>query len=230
VADLTLADLMGSLHLHHPSYNNILLGPGPWKEKLSDSSLCLISALRYIHSQGIKHMDIKPQNVLIQRAAKLSDLEAWRFELFLCDFGISHIFEADLQSQTSSYFGRTPKYAAPEVASDDRHGRAADIFSMGCVLAEMTTVFNGFALLEFEDYRRGAVVISTNDSYGLSSEPYNQTIDRSQQWVARLQSMAIDTEMIISMLDKLPSRRPKLCNVSGDIDIGINRKILQRGL
>jgi hypothetical protein len=64
--------------------------------------------------------------------------DVFEYKMFLCDFSISHIFEDEGISQTSEYFGRASKFAAPESASDQSHGRAADIFSLDCVLAEIT--------------------------------------------------------------------------------------------
>jgi len=114
-----------------------------YKDVLSKGSLCLISALRYVHQCGVKHMDIKPANILLK---KCSSAEAYNFKMvykmYLCDFGISQVFNPEEQSQTETYPGKTPIYASPEVASDERHGRASDIFSLGCVLTEMATVYS----------------------------------------------------------------------------------------
>jgi serine/threonine protein kinase len=169
---------------------------------LSESSVCLVSALRYIHLHGIKHMDIKPQNILVENAAGLgsSNTQLHKKKMFLCDFGIAHLFESQDASKTDSYFGRTPKYAAPEVACNEVHGRTADIFSLGCVFAEMNTVFSTLPLSDFDEYR-------LDDS---NAKPYNETIPRCQTWLERLENMEISTATVALMMEKDPSQRPRL--------------------
>ncbi|KAF2808464.1 kinase-like protein, partial [Mytilinidion resinicola] len=90
---------------------------------------CLASSLAYLHSERIKHRDIKPANILIKGAT-----------IILTDFGIAHDVQDDLTSSTvGTVDSKTPMYCAPEVADEKRRGRAADIFSLGCVFLEMAT-------------------------------------------------------------------------------------------
>jgi serine/threonine protein kinase len=131
--------------------------------------------------------------------------------MFLCDFGISHIFEDEGISQTSEYFGRTPKYAAPEVAFDQSHGRAADVFSLGCVLAEINTVVSDRQLEDFARYRHGGAGLSLVEPNGQApTKPYNETIELSQEWVLQLWDMEVTKKTIAAMLNKEPARRPRL--------------------
>jgi serine/threonine protein kinase len=59
------------------------------------------------------------------------------------DFGISKKFAADELSQTSGLIALTRKYCSPEVYDGEPRGRAADVFSLGCVFLEIATVIQG---------------------------------------------------------------------------------------
>lgn len=92
--------------------------------KLYTYQLC--RSLAHIHSLGVCHRDIKPQNLLVNTHTH---------QLKLCDFGSAKILvkgEPNISYICSRY------YRAPELifgATD--YTTAIDIWSMGCVLAEM---------------------------------------------------------------------------------------------
>jgi hypothetical protein len=81
---------------------------------------CLASGLAYIHAQGVVHKDIKPANILITNG-----------HVRIADFGISRTINTeDTETQTYGLPGpHTALYCAPEVASWDRRGRKAGVFS-----------------------------------------------------------------------------------------------------
>ncbi|KAF7921467.1 uncharacterized protein EAE97_011256 [Botrytis byssoidea] len=145
-----------------PRQFGILISPagdedlGHFLERVSDSDFpeedmkllsgwkcCLASAVSYIHSQNIRHKDIKPNNIICKGD-----------QVYLTDFGSAHQFSAGVTSSTEgSLVGITKMYSAPEVISDDRRGRPADIYSLGCVFAEMATVADGERIEDFHEYR-----------------------------------------------------------------------------
>ena len=94
-------------------------------------------ALQYAHEQGIVHRDIKPENLLLDREGRVK----------IADFGIAKMVGevAGLQTVsasqgTHSFVGGTPRYMAPEQASDPTHvDHRADIYSLGAVLYELLT-------------------------------------------------------------------------------------------
>jgi hypothetical protein len=180
-----------------------------YRDVLSEGSLCLISALRYVHESGLKHMDIKPANILLKRYERSDESDTCcTYKMYLCDFGISQAFNPNDQSQTETYPGKTPTYASPEVASGESHGRASDIFSMGCVLAEMTTVYSGLTVHSLRSY--------------LHNRPYHTTLEEAPivtTWVSALEDMEIRRDIILKMLNPVPQSRPSLVGKKvGDVE------------
>ncbi|KAF2029752.1 kinase-like protein [Setomelanomma holmii] len=100
---------------------------------------CLTNAVKYIHLNLTKHMDIKPQNILIRRTrqnvTKVS-LES-PYKCYVVDFGIARAYETPEAIETDSRTAFTKRYAAPEVVKQEFRGLPADIFSLGCVFLEI---------------------------------------------------------------------------------------------
>jgi len=85
-------------------------------------------ALRYAHSCGIIHRDIKPGNVLIEKNGVIR----------ITDFGIAKIFSRTAITLTGSAVG-TPEYMSPEQAQGKKLDVQTDIYSLGIVMYEMLT-------------------------------------------------------------------------------------------
>ncbi|EAT91724.1 hypothetical protein SNOG_00229 [Parastagonospora nodorum SN15] len=89
---------------------------------------CLVSAVAYLHDRKIRHKDIKQSNILLTHD-----------RLWLSDFGSATDFSLLSQSATDNERG-SPRYFSPEVNAWQANGRAADIFSLGCVVLEMLVI------------------------------------------------------------------------------------------
>jgi hypothetical protein len=125
---------------------------------LSSSLACLASAITHVHEHTTKHMDIKPQNILV---CKIVTNGFW-WRVYLADFGLSRSFTSQGHSQTDGPTSRTPRYCAPEVFQYELRGRSADVFSLGCVFLDIMTVIRGRDPQDFADFRRGE---GTDDSF-----------------------------------------------------------------
>ncbi|KAE9967126.1 hypothetical protein BLS_006556 [Venturia inaequalis] len=96
----------------------------------------------YLHSNSIRHKDLKPANVLLYPDG-----------LRLTDFGTATDFTDFSQSATEGGDRGTPKYFSPETSAFELCGRASDIFSLGCIFLEVLAVANGYSLEQLKQSR-----------------------------------------------------------------------------
>lgn len=93
-----------------------------------------LCGLKYIHSANVLHRDLKPGNLLVNADC----------ELKICDFGLSRGFDPDQntvvpgQQEFMTEYVATRWYRAPEIMlSHQNYTTAIDLWSVGCILAEL---------------------------------------------------------------------------------------------
>lgn len=88
----------------------------------------LLCGVAFCHTHRVLHRDLKPQNLLINREGKLK----------LADFGLARAFGIPVRSYTHEVV--TLWYRAPDVLMGSRtYSTPVDIWSVGCIFAEMAT-------------------------------------------------------------------------------------------
>jgi serine/threonine protein kinase len=89
------------------------------------------SALAAAHAAGVIHRDLKPENLWLETQDQ-------GVRVRVLDFGLAVAPEAGRMTQLGTLLG-TPQYMAPEQARGDPADARSDLFSLGCVLYELTT-------------------------------------------------------------------------------------------
>jgi serine/threonine-protein kinase len=80
-------------------------------------------ALSYAHGRGVVHRDVKPDNILLERATGRA---------MVMDFGIARSLAASGLTQMGETVG-TPHFMSPEQAAGDKLDGRSDLYSLGVV-------------------------------------------------------------------------------------------------
>lgn len=87
----------------------------------------ILRGLKYLHSAKILHRDIKPGNLLVNSNCLLK----------ICDFGLARVADPN-SDHALTHEVVTQYYRAPEILMGAQHYTSAvDMWSVGCVLAEL---------------------------------------------------------------------------------------------
>ncbi|KJA21464.1 hypothetical protein HYPSUDRAFT_42114 [Hypholoma sublateritium FD-334 SS-4] len=137
-----------------------------------------LRALKALHSADVLHRDLKPSNLLLNSNCDLK----------VCDFGLARSArpppDADDTSTFMTEYVATRWYRAPEVMlTFKEYTRAIDVWSVGCIMAEM---LSGRPLFPGRDYHHQLSLIletlgtpSIDDFYAINSQ-------RSREYIRAL--------------------------------------------
>jgi len=100
--------------------------PGLAPDKIKDLMWQILCGVDFLHSHRIVHRDVKPQNILVSNSGTLK----------IADFGLARIydFNALLTSTVVTLW-----YRSPEVLLGTSYATPVDLWSCGCIFAELFT-------------------------------------------------------------------------------------------
>eukprot|EP00960_Hanusia_phi_P074818 768320-Hanusia_phi.AAC.16 len=88
----------------------------------------MCEAIAFLHTQNVVHRDMKPMNVLVDNNGDLK----------IADFGLAR--QGVTATKLISTQCGTPGYESPEVQLGQLYGFKTDIWGLGCIVCDMTTL------------------------------------------------------------------------------------------
>ncbi|MEV4395322.1 serine/threonine-protein kinase [Nonomuraea sp. NPDC049607] len=124
---------LATAYIPGPTLHQAVADHGPLPmESVAVLGAGLAEGLDAIHAQNVVHRDLKPANVILTADGPR-----------LIDFGIARALDATSHTRTATVLG-TAAFMSPEQATVQTVGSAADVFSLGCVLAFAATGHSPF--------------------------------------------------------------------------------------
>ncbi|MCJ1345983.1 hypothetical protein MMC31_004194 [Peltigera leucophlebia] len=127
---------------------------------------CLAQAVSCLNDLNIRHKDIKPTNILVDSFGNVLLAD---FEILLKAPDKAHLI-------TQSNTNRSYEYCSLEVIAKRKRYPSSDVFSLGAVFAEMTTVVLNRQLTEFRKFRE------SRDG----DKSFHRNLDKVERWMELL--------------------------------------------
>ncbi len=170
---------------------------------------CITRAVAYCHDANIRHLDLKPSNILLNSG-----------RVYLADFGIAKDVHNRDSTMTMGVQG-TPKWRAPEAHQSQAiwSMKAADVYSLGLVLLNIAATIYYAPLDDFDAMLRDVKV---------------DRADNLREYTRKLESLALATQQVEDanaptfgpkhivdlasrMASKDPSSRPVIFQVNSEL-------------
>jgi tetratricopeptide (TPR) repeat protein/predicted Ser/Thr protein kinase len=132
IYDLSEADGMKFITMEYVEGENLLTLIHEKKKFSPEEAVEIMQqvcrALEAAHTVGVIHRDLKPQNIMRDKAGRI----------LVMDFGLARTLEGDGMTQSGALVG-TMEYMSPEQALGKALDQRSDIFALGLIFYEMLT-------------------------------------------------------------------------------------------
>jgi serine/threonine protein kinase len=201
----------------------------------------VILGLEYLHSRGILHRDVKPENILLDE----------RMHIKITDFGSAYYSGSDTSNQETharrSSFVGTAEYCSPELLNDRNTSEKSDIWALGVLLYQLCAGRHPFRgnseYLTFQKILNLEYSIPINFNYNLVEtlqsililDP-NQRISLQELKKSKFYSQISFTDILNFEISKIlkvgdiPQVGPDLLLQDEDSDLQITPEILEEKL
>ncbi|XP_014663585.1 PREDICTED: myosin light chain kinase, smooth muscle-like [Priapulus caudatus] len=135
---------------------------------------------KFMHTQNILHLDMKPENVLcVTRTGN---------RIKLIDFGLARKFDPKVTA--TAMFG-TPEFVAPEVINYDRIGYGTDMWSVGVITYVLLSGLSPF----MGDDDNETLANVTSGEFDYDDESFDEISDLAKDFINHLLVKDIATRM-----------------------------------
>lgn len=98
--------------------------PGLCPDRIKEITYFILKGIDFLHSNRIVHRDLKPSNILVSKDGRIK----------IADFGLAKIYESSVNLTTTVV---SLWYRSPEVLLCTSYASSIDIWSIGCIFAEL---------------------------------------------------------------------------------------------
>ncbi len=116
----------------------------PSTEEAIRIGIDIAHGLAAAHAQGLIHRDIKPSNIWLESKSESGPATTGVGRAKILDFGLARVESEKGNLTTTGVILGTPAYMAPEQAEHGHVDARSDLFSLGCILYELTTGVQAF--------------------------------------------------------------------------------------
>jgi len=201
VYDIGVADEGRFIVMEHVAGRTLreMLNGGPLLDMLPLLGNQMARALAAAHEGGIAHQDIKPENIMVRPDGLVKIL----------DFGLARLTLSGDGIEAGGRFAGTVRYMSPEQVQGSSISLHSDVFSLGIVFYEMATGSHPFP---------ADSILGSLHAIILGKPPGPRTLNASIG--ASLE------QLIFSMLDKDPGKRPTATEISAALEVQPNASLL----
>lgn len=147
----------------------------------------ILQGLEYLHSKGIVHRDIQPENILTTSLK-------WPYQSKLADFGLSNFLgkAGFLESEME-----TTHFCARELFTGEKYNAKADMWSLGVVAFEMLSGHKPFESTSEKSLLQAIL----DGKWGFDAQEWQTISDEAKDFISQL--ICIDVDLRLSAADAL---------------------------
>ena len=189
----------------------------PWPSVVRQ---CILG-VKHLHENSIKHKDLKPDNILLFDESNGDYLHP-KVRPIIADFGISKEYVVGARTT----FQGTAQYLAPEQVAEESSTPQSDIFSLGCCFAWVQSILCSKPWTAGSEDEQGIFQLEELVSVGFSITAASipdlleqLRMELSPKRPEKVEFLFAMEEMIASMLQATPSKRPNLGDLLKRLDL-----------
>ncbi|EHK21427.1 uncharacterized protein TRIVIDRAFT_11850, partial [Trichoderma virens Gv29-8] len=157
---------------------------------------CIARAMAYCHLNGIRHLDIKPTNILLKAN-----------RVYLADFGISKDVSGQEQTAIEGEPG-TEKWRAPEHYSKSSSMQLSDIYSLGLVYLNIAAVLYNIRLAEFDDALVYPDHLNRSDKLAVREQKLGSLLQKVASSASEIPQEITQSQRLVDLITNMISPTP----------------------